>query len=234
MTEAGPRRPLQGAAAALGIPLLPAQADLFERYIALLNEWRPRVRITGAVHVETVETLVAGALCLLPFLPGFGRLVDLGSGGGVVGIPLAILRPMLRVVLAEAAQKKAAFLGVAARELGLANLEVAAARAEDLGREASHRGAYDAVSARALAPVRVLVEYALPLLRVGGVAVFPKGRGAADEVRAAAPALRTLGGEAAVHAPAAEWCSPIVIVRKTGPTPGAYPRRSGVAVRRPL
>ena len=202
--------------------------------MALVDEWRPRVRLTGVRSPRAVATLVAGALCALPFVPESGALADLGSGGGVPGIPIAVLRPRLHVVLVEAAEKKAAFLDVAVRGLGLANVDVVAVRSEDLGRDAAHRARYDTVTARALAPVRVLVEYALPLLKVGGAAVLPKGRGAADEVRAAARALEYLGGEAVVYAAPAAFCSPIVVVRKTTPTPDGYPRRTGVPERRPL
>jgi 16S rRNA (guanine527-N7)-methyltransferase len=234
MAAPPPRSRIAAAAAALGLTLSPVQLDLFDRYLTLLHEWRPRVRLTGAADAERAASLVAGALCVLPVVPQSGRLADLGSGGGVMGVPIAVLRPGLRVVLVEATRRKAAFLGVAARELGLSNVEVVAARAEDLGRDPAHRADYDAVTARALAPARVLVEYALPLLRAGGVAVLPKGRGAAAEVRAAARALQLLGGEAVIHAPPAAFCSPVVVVRKTAPTPEAYPRRAGIPQRRPL
>jgi 16S rRNA (guanine527-N7)-methyltransferase len=233
MTASAPRSRIAAAAAGLGLTLSPAQQDLFDRYLAQLEEWRSRVQLT-ARRGEAVAALVAEAMCVVPLVPESGRLADLGSGGGVPGLPIAVLRPGLRVVLAEATRKKAAFLGVVVRELRLANVEVLAARAEDLGHDPAHRAGYDAVTAQAVAPLRVLVEYALPLLRLGGVAVLPKGRGAPDEVRAAARALGTLGGEAAVHAPPAGLCSPIVLVRKIAPTPDSYPRRAGVPQRRPL
>ncbi|HLW48053.1 MAG TPA: 16S rRNA (guanine(527)-N(7))-methyltransferase RsmG [bacterium] len=225
---------IPAAAAGLGLSLSQTQHDLLDRYLALVEEWRPRLRLTGVARDETAAVLVAGALCVLRFLPESGHLVDLGSGAGVPGIPVAVVRPGLRVLLAEATQKKAAFLGIAVRSLGLSSVAVAAARAEDLGRDLAHRARYDAVTARALAPVRVLVEYALPLLRVGGVAVLPKGRGAEGEVRAAARALDLLGGAAVVQAPPAGFCSPIVVVRKIASTPDDYPRRAGAPARRPL
>ena len=228
------RAVLTTAAAGVGLTLSPAQQAAFERYLSLVHEWRPRVQLTGAASARDAAVLVAGAFCVLPFLPDAGRLVDLGSGAGVPGIPIAVMRPRLRVVLADAARKKAAFLEIAARDLSLDNVDAVHARAEDLGRDPAHRERYDAVTARAVAAVRILAEYALPLLRIGGEAVLPKGRGATDEVRAAARALQLLGGEAAVYAPPTEFCSPVVIVRKTAPTPAAYPRRAGMPQRRPL
>jgi 16S rRNA (guanine527-N7)-methyltransferase len=225
---------ISAAAAALGLTLSPEQRLRLERYLALVEEWRARVQLTGAGSAEAASVLVAGALCVLPFVPESGRLADLGSGAGVPGIPIAVMRPRLRVVLTDAARKKAAFLEIAARDLALDSVDVLQARAEDLGRDPAHRDRYDVVTARALAPVRVLAEYALPLLRVGGDAVLAKGRGAQDEVRAAARALRLLGGEAAVHPPGADVCSPVVVIRKIAPTPAAYPRRAGTPQQRPL
>jgi 16S rRNA (guanine527-N7)-methyltransferase len=229
-----PRPTIPAAAAGCGLTLSPEQRSQLERYLALVDEWRPRVQLTGVDSADTAAVLIAGAFCVLPFVPVEGRLVDLGSGAGAPGIPIAVMRPALRVVLADAARKKAAFLEIAARGLALDNVEVVQARAEDLGRDPAHRERYDAVTAQALAPLRVLAEYALPLVRVGGAAVLPKGRGAEDEVRAAARALHLLGGEAVVHTPRAEFCSPVVVIRKVAPVPEAYPRRAGTPARRPL
>ena len=234
MARSAPHGAIPAAAVRIGLTLWAPQQALLDRYLVLVDEWRSHLRIMGARSAETAAGLMTGALCAVPFVPESGRLADLGSGGGLPGIPIAVLRPSLRVALVEATRKKAAFLDIVTRELGLANVEVLSVRAEDLGRDPANRARYDAVTARALAPVRVLVEYALPLLRLGGVAVLPKGRGAVDEVRAAARALGLLGGEAAVHAPSAAFCSPIVVVRKTAPTPDRYPRRPGIPQHRPL
>lgn len=178
--------------------------------------------------------LVLDALPLLAHLPAHGLIVDLGSGAGTPGIPLAVARPAIRVVLVEASRKKAGFLEVVSRELGLTNVDVLHARAEGLGRMPEHRGRYDGVTARALADLPVLAEYALPLLRLGGVAVLPKGSGAKDEVARAEAALTLLGGRATVHASPSPPGSQIIVLRKTGPTPASYPRRPGVPPRRPL
>src|SRR5690348_16353522 len=126
---------ISAAVAELGLTISPDQQTLFDRYLALVQEWRPRVQLTGVESAETAAVLVAGAFCVLPFAPESGHLADLGSGAGVPGIAIAVLRPGLRVVLADAARKKAAFLEIAARELGLDNIGVVQARAEDLGRD---------------------------------------------------------------------------------------------------
>lgn len=220
---------LQSGGAALGLPLCPHQWTSLERYIGLVLSWRDRINLTA---VETEEAaarvLVLDALACLRYLPDRGTIVDLGSGSGTPGVPIAVARPGLRVLLVEASRKKAAFLGMVLRALALANADVLHARAEALGQAPAHREQYDAATARAVAPLPVLAELVLPLIRVGGIAVFPKGPRAAVEAAAAAAAVRLLGGEADVVTPE------IVVVHKIAPTPPAYPRRAGVPALRPL
>jgi 16S rRNA (guanine527-N7)-methyltransferase len=219
---------LRSGGAALGVALSPYQCALLERYIGLVLSWRDRINLTG---VETEDAaarvLVLDALACVPHLPDRGTIVDLGSGSGTPGLPIAVARPALRVLLVEASRKKAAFLGVVLRALALANADVLHARAEALGQTPAHREQYDAATARAVASLPVLAELALPLIRVGGIAVFPKGPRAADEAAAAAAAVRLLGGET-------EVASAMLIVHKIASTPAAYPRRPGVPALRPL
>jgi 16S rRNA (guanine527-N7)-methyltransferase len=179
--------------------------------------------------------LVADSLVLLPFLGQARRVVDVGSGGGLPGLPLKIARPELEVTLIEADQAKAAFLVQAAARLGLRGVEVLAVRAEEAGRDARHREAYDVAVARAVAALPALVELCLPLVRVGGRLLAQKTSG--DEVAAAARALEMLGGEVVgveAAASSARDKGVVVIVAKVRPTPDAYPRRSGIPAARPL
>lgn len=229
------RRIIEAGAAAVGLGLSSNELACLERYLDLVVEWSGRLRLTGApTREDAARVLVADGLDVLPALPAAGAIADLGSGAGIPGILIALLRPRARVVLVEASRKKAGFLGIAVRELGLANTEVACARAEQLGRDPAHRNRYDAVTARAVADLRVLAEYALPLLRVGGIAVFPKGASVCGEVAAAARAFAVLGGVAAVRAAGSSRSSSVVVVRKTAETPDEYPRRPGIAERRPI
>jgi len=213
----------------------PGQLALLERHLSLVAAWSGRLRLTGALSGErAAEVLVLRDLSVLRHLPETGVFADLGSGAGVPGIPIAVTHPHARIVLVEASRKRAGFLQIVLRDLALANAEVMNTRAEVLGRMLEHRGRYDAVTARAVAPLRILVEYALPLLRIGGVALFPKGAGAATELAAAAGALRLLGGEAAIRPAASAAVSSVIVVRKVAPTPAEYPRRPGTPSRRPL
>jgi 16S rRNA (guanine527-N7)-methyltransferase len=179
--------------------------------------------------------LVEDSLVLLEHLGSAKRVVDVGSGGGLPGLPLKIARPDLSVTLIEADQSKAAFLVQACAKLGLTDVEVIARRAEEAGRDDRLRESFDLAVARALAPTPVLVELCLPLVRVGGRLLAQKTD--KEEVAAAARAIELLGGslDALVAAPSsARRSGTVMIVSKVKPTPAAYPRRPGVPGRKPL
>ena len=181
------------------------------------------------------DELVRDSLVLLDHLGDARRVVDVGSGGGLPGLPIAIARPGLELTLVEADQAKAAFLVQACATLGLRGVEVVARRAEDVGRDPGYREAFDVAVARALAPMPVLVELCLPLVRVGGRLLAQKTD--REDAAAAARAISVLGGEliGVVPAPsAARRSGTVVIVAKVGPTPEGYPRRPGVPARKPL
>jgi len=174
--------------------------------------------------------LVADSLVLVGHLGEARTLVDVGSGGGMPGVPLKIARPDLEVTLVEADRRKAAFLIHLAASLDL-DLRVVPERAET----AAHgplREAFDVVTCRALAPLPVLVELCLPFARVGGRLLAMKTTG--EEVSAA---FELLGGgppETVPAATAAHGRGVLVVVPKVAPTPAHYPRRPGLPARRPL
>lgn len=181
--------------------------------------------------------LIEDCLVLAPYVSAAGAtsVVDVGSGGGLPGLPLKIVMPSLAVTLIEADGRKAAFLTQACARLGLAGVRVIGRRAEEAAHDPSLRESFDAAVARALAPMPVLVELCLPLVRVGGRLLAQKTH--EEDVQAADRAILLLGG-----APLRVEASPsparssgvIVIVDKVSPTPDAYPRRAGVPARRPL
>lgn len=208
----------------------------------LLSE-RDRAGLTSLTDPEAIERRHFGeSLALLEALETASMLkspvIDVGSGAGFPGLPMKIARPDLEMALLEATGKKAAFLTALVKELGLAGVNVINARAEDLGRDPVYRGEAALVVARAVAPLRVLLELTLPLLRLGGVLATPKGSGAQREVREAATALEALGGEIVsvqrLSVPAPGVTPTLVLVRKMRPTPERYPRRTGIPAKRPL
>lgn len=234
---------LQEWAGRFGAPLTEQQIAAFQTYRDELLAWNAnRANLTAITNPDEVESrLFLESLWCTAALPSKSgaRLIDIGSGGGFPGLPLAIAYPELHVTLLEATRKKVDFLQHVIGLLGIRNCHAIHGRAEDIGHDSKHREAYDAATARALAPLPALVELCLPFLKVGGVLIAPKGADAGHEVDAASNALSTLGGEAqGIIMP--EPDSPIsadhrlVVIRKVAPTPDTYPRRNGVPTRRPL
>jgi len=232
-------------ASSFGLRLAPDALDRLARFVELLLAANQRLNLTRIVEPAEVERrhLLDSLTCALPVLDALQagaawRCLDVGSGGGLPGIPLAIAFPALQVTLLEATGKKAAFLRDALADLQLSSASVVAERAEDAARNPLHRDAYDLVVARALAPLDVALEWCLPFVRPGGVLVLPRG----SDLEAQLP-----GGWIAAKALSARLRPPIpldladlppgralVVADKLGRTPRAYPRRPGLASRRPL
>jgi 16S rRNA (guanine527-N7)-methyltransferase len=179
--------------------------------------------------------LVEDSLVLVDHLGDAHSVVDVGSGGGLPGLPLKIARPELALTLVEADQAKAAFLVQACARLGFGDVDVVPGRAEEVGHDARYRERFDLAVARAVAPLPVLVELCLPLVRVGGKLLAQKTD--REEVERAAHAIELLGGslESVVAAPSsARAAGTVVVVAKIKATPSAYPRRAGTPNRKPL
>src|ERR1700686_2037381 len=198
----------------------------------MISEWPGLVSGPAA---ELDYLLVLDSLVLLDHLGEANSVVDVGSGGGLPGLPLKIVRPGLRLTLVESDQAKAAFLVTACATLGLDGVEGLARRAEDIGRDPRYRETFDVAVARALAPMPVLVELCLPLVRVGGRLLAQKTEH--EDVERAAHAIETLGGglnDVGGGPSDARHAGTVVIVDKVRSTPSTYPRRPRVPPRKPL
>jgi len=179
--------------------------------------------------------LIEDCLVLVEHLGDARKVVDVGSGGGLPGLPLKIARPDLELTLIEADHDKAAFLVHACAQLGLDGVTVVARRAEDAGHDPLLREAFDVAVARALAPLPVLAELCLGLVRVGGKLLAQKTE--SEGTSAAARAIEIMGGSLrVVHASpsGARRAGTVVVIEKIRPTPAIYPRRPGVPNRKPL
>jgi 16S rRNA (guanine527-N7)-methyltransferase len=225
--------------AAWELPLTATQLDQFALYAAELRRWNARVNLTAITGETEIVTrhFLDSLRCALSWGDAPQSLVDVGAGAGFPGLPLKILCPELRLTLIESLAKKAAFLDHMAGLLGLSAVEVVVGRAEAAGRDPARRERYDVAVARAVAELRVLAEYCLPLCRVGGRFLGPKGAQIEGEVQAAQRALDRLGGRIVaveqVQLPGVEPRS-LVVVEKVATTPPEYPRAAGVPAKRPL
>lgn len=227
--------------AVFGITLTPGQIAQFARYQSLLLEWNQRINLTAIRQPDEIQRrhFLDALSCVQVTGDLNGRsLIDVGTGAGFPGLPLKILCPALRLTLVESVAKKSRFLEAVAAALELSDVAIVAERAEVLGQDPAYRGQYDWAVARAVAELRVLLEYLLPFCRLGGRVLAQKGDGAADEAANADQALAALGGTlqqiVPIQLPQREEVHYLVVVEKTAVTPTQYPRRPGIPAKRPL
>ncbi len=239
--------PLRSEASRLALELDAEAESRFGRYLDLIEAWRVRAGVTAIRDADTIqERLFGESLALLVALREAGILkagespaiVDIGSGAGIPGIPMRIADPSLALTLVESHGRRCEFLETAIDELALDGVAVRRMRAEEAGRDPELREGFDLAVARAVAPLPVLVEYALPLLRPGGLLAAPKGSRARDELSEAEAAIETLGGHVLtplpLSLPEGAVAQIVVLVRRSGPMPERYPRRPGIPSKRPL
>lgn len=226
----------------LDIELTPQQLDQLARYLAMVLDENRTTNLTAVREEDAAwRRLIIDSLTVLPGLdelePG-SRVIDVGSGAGLPGMPVAIARPNLHVTMLESTGKKAAFIRRAIDALGLTNAAVLHERAEIAGQSPEYREAYDACINRAVGPMNVLLEFALPLVGVGGRVLAMKGPRVEQELDEAGDALTILGaGELAViEAYPESFDNDLVVVSiiKEVSTPDEYPRLPGVPKKDPL
>ena len=225
---------------ALGLTLEPEQRAVIDGHIRLLLAWTGAINLTAVREPAAAATVhVLDSLTAVPVLRerGIDRFLDLGSGGGLPGIPLAAALPAREALLVEPIGKKARFLVTAVAATGLTGrVRVAATRAETLAADPRHRGRWPAVTARAVAALADLVELALPLLADGGSLVAWKRGDVAAELDAARRAIDALGGGVLEIVDPGLPNRPddrLVVVARGGVVPAAYPRDPAARRRRP-
>ena len=232
-------RALDSGLAALGISLAGRARREIDDHVRLLLAWTPAINLTSLRDPAEIATRhVVDSLSALPLLSGPpAGLLDLGSGGGYPGLPLAIARQGDAVLLVESIAKKARFLETVVAALGLGSrVAVAAERAEALARQAAHRARWHVVTARAVGDLAQLAELAFPLLVVGGRLIAWKRGDIHEEVAGVDRLLPTLGGGSVAVRPINVPALPghvLVVVTKRGVTPDAFPRDPGLRKRRP-
>jgi 16S rRNA (guanine527-N7)-methyltransferase len=240
MDQAEFRDVLRRGATRLGVPLSDDRAALFHRYHKMLLQASQNMNLVRFKDErELIGRHYLDSLAILPHIPESVRsVVDVGTGAGLPGIPIKIVRDDLDVTLVESQAKKAGFIDDCLTQLGLSGARCICERSEDMARSPEHRETYDLAVARALAPMAIACEMCLPLVRTGGWFAAYKSAKAAQEVAEASGAIDALGGvlEGSVDltVPLADMTTVLIVVKKAKPTPPEFPRRAGVARKRPL
>lgn len=173
-------------------------------------------------------------------LPFGTSLCDVGCGAGFPTLPIAILRPDVKILALDATAKRTAYVKMATLELGLSSVAVLTGRAEDAGRDLKYREKFDTVTARAVANMRVLAELCLPLCRVGGQFIAMKGKEAEAELADAARAIPQLSGRIcsvesiSLSSPDEVHCHPLIVIEKLTRCQASYPRAYARILKKPL
>ena len=237
---------LRGGATALGVALDEAQLEHFRAYGRMLLATNEQMNLTAITEPSQVEALhFLDAVALVPAIRAWCQqasisdptLIDVGSGAGVPGIPLKIALPELRVTLLDATGKRIRFLQEVIEALGLSGIGAHQGRAEEVGRDRDWREQFDLVTARAVARLPTLLEWCLPLARVGGLVLAPKAGDLTAEVAQGDRAAPLLGGHLRSVRPLDLPELPgraLVVIDKTGRTPPRFPRGGGLPTKSPL
>lgn len=235
---------LKSGAQKLGIYLTPEQLEQFETYYRELIDWNKRINLTSITDYEEVQVKhFLDSLTIIPAIKpgdrGRGlRVIDVGTGAGLPGIPLKIVFPDMNLTLLEATAKKAKFLEHLVGRLGLEKVEIAVGRAEKIAHDAQYREEFDLVLSRAVATLPALVELMLPFCKVGGGGIAPKKGDIKREVEQAFKAMAVMGGRLREIKPVKleefndKRC--FIIIDKVKSTPVEYPRRPGMPAKRPI
>lgn len=223
-----------------GIEIDDSLSEKLSVYATLLREWNEKINLTAILDDEGIavkhflDCLIVGKYA---DLKSGDRVIDVGTGAGFPGLVLAAAYPDIQVTLLDSTGKKLKVVADIAEKMGVGNVQIVHMRAEDAGKKPEFREQYDYATARAVAELRVLLEYTLPFVRVGGSFLSLKGASAIDEIEGANSSLRTLGGKIEgtneFSLPGGDKRA-IINVKKISHIPPRYPRVSAQIAKKPL
>ena len=224
------------AVESLGYSITDAQLGAFKKYLTFLQQENEKINLTAIIdEAGIIEKHFYDSLLLAPYLKENQNLLDIGSGAGFPGFPIAIMRPDLTVTLLEPTWKRARFLELVKEELGINNVLIANERAEDYVKVA--RESFTYATARAVANLAILSELSLPLVKVNGTMFALKAKESESEIELAENAIKTLGGTITSvnkFTLSGGEVRTIIEIKKVKPTPSKYPRHYGQIKKKPL
>ena len=214
-------------------------AEKFAVYMELLREWNEKINLTAITDEEGILVKHFFDSCSISeFVDNNSKIIDIGTGAGFPGLPLKIVNDTLNLTLVDSLNKRINFLNEVKNKLGLKNVETVHGRAEDVGIDNKYREKYDFAVSRAVAELRILVEYLLPLVKVGGKVIAMKGPNIDKEVENSKKAVKLLGGEIerieSFRLGNTDNERTIIIIKKIKNTESKYPRKAGIPRKNPL
>ncbi len=228
---------LKNGSAELGIPLDEKKITQLIKYSHMLVEWNEKMNLTAITDDFSIATKhFLDSLSAISTGYVTGKTIDVGCGAGFPGLVLKIAKPEIKLTLLDSLNKRINFLDAVTNELGIENVELVHARAEDGARRMREK--FDTVVSRAVANMTVLSELCIPFLKVGGRFLALKGPLADEELKAAQRAIHILGGEVEkvfeANIPYTDLSHKIIIVKKVRHTPMQYPRKAGIVTKNPI
>ncbi len=230
---------LQNQAQKIDINLTNKQLNEFYTYMNLLIEWNKNINLTAITEPEEIiKKHFIDSLTISKNIQKDSSIIDVGTGAGFPGIPLKIVREDINVVLLDALNKRLNFLNEVIKENKLENIETVHFRAEEIGKNKKYREKYDIATSRAVAQLNILVEYLLPLVKIGGKCICMKGSNVEEELKNSKKAITLLGGEIEkieeFILPDSDIKRNVIIIKKVNSTPAKYPRKPGTPAKEPI
>ena len=232
---------MKAAANDVNLELTETQYEQFIKYMRLVQEWNEKINLTAITEDE--EFIKKHFIdCMKAFKSDAIRnaktIIDVGTGAGFPGMPIAILHPNAHITLLDSLNKRINFLNIVVRELGLKNVTTIHSRAEDGARKPELREKFDIATSRAVANMAVLSELCMPYVKKGGYFVALKGPSIDEELENGSNAIKILGGELKeiieVSIEETDLKHNIVEVKKVKECPKTYPRKAGTVNKKPL
>lgn len=223
----------------LNIEVEDKQIDNFRKYMELLLEWNQKMNLTAITQEDDVILKhFVDSLTIQKYLKEGKSLSDIGTGAGFPGIPLNIMNNNVKYILVDSLNKRINFLNEVISNLDLKNIEAIHSRIEEFGQNKKYRESFDIVTSRAVASLKVLLEYMLPLTKVGGICICMKASNIEEEINDSKKALEVLGGKIEkiekTILPDSDIERNIIIIRKEKNTPKNYPRKPGTPSKEPI